>query len=199
VIVGSVLLVVIAGVLLALGLVQLDPPLLYSSIGVSALAALTLVLGVRRMAAVRAGRGVIAVRPRGATIAAERPVRATGRATPRPIGRATVGSPVPFAALDEFTTETVPIDEPAEQPLPAEDAARLGTLDTRVLVVDGRPRFHLADCAFLVGREPEPMPVSEAIEFGFTACGLCRPATALLPDPPGDGVASSDTPVSDTP
>ena len=50
-IVGSVLLVIAAAVLLGLGVVFLDEPLLYASIGVSGLAAAALVLGVRRLTA----------------------------------------------------------------------------------------------------------------------------------------------------
>jgi hypothetical protein len=185
VIVGSVLLVVAAGVLLGFGLVLLDPPLLYSSIGVSALAALALVLGVRRMAALRAGRGVIAVRPGGAGSLAVAGPRSVGRAAPRPIGRATVDPLLHGgAAVDDFTREMAPLDEPAEQVVGPEDVDRVAGLDSRVVVVDGRPRYHLADCAFLVGYDAEPMAVSEAVELGFTACGLCRPLTALLPERP---------------
>jgi hypothetical protein len=187
VIVGSVLLVVAAGVLLGFGLVLLDPPLLYSSIGVSALAALALVLGVRRMAALRAGRGVIAVRPGGAgSLAVATTPRSVGRATPRPVGRAAVDPLLHGAAVDEFTREMVPLDEPAEQVVGPADLDRVAALDGRVVVVDGRPRYHLADCAFLVGYDAEPMAVSEAVELGFTACGLCRPVTALLPQGPGN-------------
>ena len=50
-----------------------------------------------------------------------------------------------------------------------------------VLVVDGRPRYHLAGCVHLLGRgESEPLPVAEAVELGFTPCSLCEPDSALL-------------------
>jgi hypothetical protein len=190
-IVGSVLLVLVAGVLLGLGLVWLDEPLLYSSIGVSALAALTLVVGVRRLAAVRAGRGTIAVRPvaRGAT-----PPRPVGRATPRPVGRAAVSSPSAATAgtatpadsgtatdVDALLDDdpTVPADEPPAESVTEAALARFAQLQAEVLVVDGRPRFHLADCLHLLGLEAEPVTAAEAAEFGFTPCDLCRPFTAL--------------------
>ncbi|MGW5671210.1 hypothetical protein [Micromonospora sp. NPDC003776] len=51
-------------------------------------------------------------------------------------------------------------------------------------MVDGHPRFHLADCPHLVGRADEPLPVAEAVDLGFTPCARCAPATALLADPP---------------
>src|SRR5690606_370800 len=37
-----------------------------------------------------------------------------------------------------------PPDEPAPQPVSADDVARVARLATEVLVVDGRPRYHLA-------------------------------------------------------
>jgi len=182
VIVVSVLLVLLAGALLGVGLVRLDAPLLYSSIGVSALAALALVVGVRRLAAVRAGQGLITVRPAGATrrLASllARPAPVTGRVTPRPVGRATP-RPVGRAVVDAATTEFVFVD-PAEEIVGEGDAARVAALDAEVMVVDGRIRYHLPSCPHLVGQEAEPVPVAEAVESGFTPCDECRPASALL-------------------
>ncbi|GAB1690456.1 hypothetical protein [Krasilnikovia sp. M28-CT-15] len=75
-------------------------------------------------------------------------------------------------------------DDPADEPLPqaerAADAVRIARMDAEVLVVDGRPRYHVADCPHLVGRLTEPLPVAEAVELGFTPCGLCRPVDRLL-------------------
>jgi hypothetical protein len=188
VIVGSVLLVAVAMVLLAFGLVYLDEPLLYCSIGVSALAALTLVAGVRRLAAIRAERGVLAFRsgpgawtvqlgaastglpaPSPAGIATARPV---GRATPRPVGRAAV-RPVLPADVDDL------VDEPLEQVDEAQ-GARLADLAATVVVVDGLPRYHLQGCARLVDAEGEELAPAEAVELGFTPCGACRPVATLL-------------------
>jgi hypothetical protein len=51
-----------------------------------------------------------------------------------------------------------------------------------VLVVSGRPRYHLAGCEQLSGDElAEPLMVTEARELGFSACDLCRPDRALAP------------------
>ena len=52
-----------------------------------------------------------------------------------------------------------PPDEPAPQQVSAADAARVGQMTTEVLVVDGRPRYHLAGCVHLLGRDHEPIPV----------------------------------------
>ncbi|MGC4852969.1 hypothetical protein ACLQ24_06115 [Micromonospora sp. DT4] len=73
-------------------------------------------------------------------------------------------------------------DEPAEQPITPAEAARVARLPDPVEVVDGRPRYHLAACAHLIGRIPETLPVAEAVELGFTPCATCAPATALLTD-----------------
>ena len=73
-----------------------------------------------------------------------------------------------------------PPDEPAAQLVTPADAARVARLSAEVLVIDGRPRYHQPGCVHLLGRESEPLPVSEAIELGFTPCSLCEPDSALL-------------------
>ncbi len=83
---------------------------------------------------------------------------------------------------DEFDEpdEDDPDDEPLPQSVRPADAVRVARLDAEVLVVDGRPRYHLPDCSHLVGRLTEPIPVDEAVELGFTPCGLCRPVDRLV-------------------
>jgi clumping factor A len=75
-------------------------------------------------------------------------------------------------------------DDPADEPLPQAvrpaDAVRVARLNAEVLVVDGRPRYHLADCPHLAGRLTESLPVAEAVELGFSPCGLCRPVDRLV-------------------
>jgi hypothetical protein len=75
-----------------------------------------------------------------------------------------------------------PLDEPASQVVSAADAARVARMSADVLVIDGRPRYHLAGCVHLLGRDSEPLPVGEAVELGFTPCSLCEPDSALLAD-----------------
>jgi hypothetical protein len=74
----------------------------------------------------------------------------------------------------------IPLDEPAEQELGRGPRASLARLAVPVLVIDGRPRFHVEGCLHLLGRRTEPLPVMEAVQLGFTACGDCQPGTALL-------------------
>ncbi|MGY1779431.1 hypothetical protein [Geodermatophilus sp. SYSU D01036] len=52
-------------------------------------------------------------------------------------------------------------------------------LTDEVLVVDEHPRYHLADCPWLAGRETIPLPVNEARTDGFTPCAVCGPDAHL--------------------
>jgi hypothetical protein len=85
------------------------------------------------------------------------------------------------AVGDDFDDEDPP-DEPSAQIVTPASAARVAMLSTDVLVVDGRPRYHVPGCVHLLSRETEPLPVGEAVELGFTPCGLCEPDSALLAD-----------------
>ncbi|MCU7723539.1 hypothetical protein ODJ79_07430 [Actinoplanes sp. KI2] len=81
--------------------------------------------------------------------------------------------------LDDADEED-PADEPLPQKVSPADAVRVARLNGEVLVVDGRPRYHVADCPHLVGKLTEPIPVNEAVELGFSPCGLCRPVDRLV-------------------
>lgn len=72
--------------------------------------------------------------------------------------------------------------DPSAEFLSAGEVARLVRLPDEVRVVDGHPRFHLADCPHLVGRPAESLPVAEAVGLGFTPCAYCAAATTLLTD-----------------
>lgn len=73
-----------------------------------------------------------------------------------------------------------PDDEPLPQSVRPTDAVRVARMTTEVLVVDGRPRYHLQDCPHLAARTYEALPVAEAVELGFSPCGLCRPVDQLV-------------------
>lgn len=73
-----------------------------------------------------------------------------------------------------------PTDEPAIQQSSAADLARVAALPDDVLVIDGRPRYHVPNCPHLLGREHEPLPAHEAVELGFTPCAVCAPNDVLL-------------------
>ncbi|MEV0155025.1 hypothetical protein AB0H57_14935 [Micromonospora sp. NPDC050686] len=84
------------------------------------------------------------------------------------------------AGREEPAPPADPADEPPPEPVTAERAALVAGLVLEVRVVDGRPRYHLAGCRHLLGRDDEPLPVAEAVELGFTPCGQCTPDTFLL-------------------
>jgi len=99
-------------------------------------------------------------------------------------GRDGMASATPFDARDddyddEFDDE-IPADEPDAESVSLDDAARVAALSREVLVIDGRPRYHLPHCVHLMGRDSEPLPIGEAIELGFTPCALCEPDSKLL-------------------
>lgn len=196
-IVVSLLLVAVAAVLLVLGLWQPSNALLSGSIGASVVAAVLLVVGARRSAPEHLRElpdGALAAGDAGeetgaATAAGERTAElatsalvgaAASAAAGAGAGRAIPQQGAGGAAEDTAVLAADPPDEPPVQLVSSADAERVGRMSTEVLVVDGRPRYHLPGCVHLLGRDSEPLPVSEAIELGFTPCGLCEPDSALL-------------------
>jgi hypothetical protein len=81
------------------------------------------------------------------------------------------------------TAVTVPAADPTpahgEADPPATDTAPPLTGQHQVWVIDGRPRYHLAGCDFLLGRSGQPIPLSQAVEDGFTPCARCDPDSRL--------------------
>jgi hypothetical protein len=105
-----------------------------------------------------------------------------------PTGPGGPAGPGDLAELDHPAGpgDLVESDDPAD-PEPAEadtDPPLRSRGDEPVWVIDGRPRYHLPGCAFLIGREPEPesVPLRQAVEDGFTPCALCDPDTGLAAD-----------------
>ena len=52
-------------------------------------------------------------------------------------------------------------------------------LRDEVLVVDEHPRYHVAGCLHLFGRDAIPIAMDEARTDGFTPCGTCRPDATM--------------------
>jgi hypothetical protein len=204
VIVGSLLLILLSIGLLAYGLMRGSNPYLIGSVAASLLAAVALIAGGRQAA--RAG----AVAERAEEPVEEEPpgsARSRRRAGRSPVVEdvALPGEPVEVEPVDAERVEVEPVaepavaepvgldydddedygdDEPPDEPPPQQlspaDAARVARMDDEVLVVDGRPRYHRQGCEHLRGRQVEPLPVSEAVELGFTPCDRCSAGTELL-------------------
>lgn len=81
---------------------------------------------------------------------------------------------------DDDLDDDDPEDEPPIQVSSAADIARVSMMTDEVLVIDGRPRYHVRGCVHLLGRESEPLPIGEAVELGFTPCSVCEPNDAVL-------------------
>jgi hypothetical protein len=190
VIIGSILLILAATALFVMGVYCGSRSLYYSSIATSIVAAFALVAGLRR-ARVRLsfdddfdlGRdwpkitGPDAVRPRSepTTQAA-----APDAAAPQ-VGAADVAATAEPRPPRALSAADVLDDEPSEQILNAADAVALARMrDQVVVVVDGRPRYHVPECLHLLGRRVERLTVKEAVELEFTACAQCQPVSRLL-------------------
>jgi hypothetical protein len=210
VIVGSIVLVIVAAILLVVGLVRQNDALLYSSIVASALAALALLVGVRQFPASRLPEADFDVRSGGARLAPwPSPVgRASVRRQSRPGGiditesitahtdatteghdvrdggLARVEDGADMADADQASLaeadDDIPADEPDEGPVTDQESIMVARLATEVLVIDGRPRYHVAECLHLLGRSVQRVPVREAVVLGFTPCAMCDPVARLL-------------------
>ncbi|MEV1293525.1 hypothetical protein [Pseudonocardia sp. NPDC049635] len=66
-----------------------------------------------------------------------------------------------------------------EEPRDPTLASLVARLPDEVLVIDEHPRYHVQSCRALPGRPVIPLPVSEAVELGFTPCGWCSPNRSL--------------------
>ena len=192
-IVGSILLVLVAAGLLVTGLVLGSDEFFYSSIVGSVIAALALIVGVRQAAAIQAEDDDFDVRP-GAppdlteAVFAARPVEfasVSGARVPRQQAGADFAADSDAVPAADAEGDEIPPDEPPAQQVTEAEAALVARLGSEVLVVDGRPRYHIPACLHLLGREYERLPVGEAVGLGFTPCGHCKPDRVLLAGAPG--------------
>jgi hypothetical protein len=110
---------------------------------------------------------------------ADRPAGASAAGEATPDNRAGESFAASGAGFDDPDQDD-PADEPPPQSVRPSDAVSVARMDAEVLVVDGRPRYHLAGCPHLVGRHTEPLPANEAVELGFSPCSLCRPVDRLV-------------------
>ncbi|MCW2613036.1 MAG: hypothetical protein JWN08_30, partial [Frankiales bacterium] len=148
-------LVLVALVLLVIGIVGPELGFVYASIAVSLVSLVFLVIGI--------------LQRRGETLPA-----------------APAGAPAPTAHVEDPAQDLTAVQPsgtrpttPEPAPLAASAADELETGGT-VLVVAGRPRYHVAGCRYLSGKDAEAIDVLDALEEGFTPCGVCRPDDALL-------------------
>lgn len=65
----------------------------------------------------------------------------------------------------------------------------------QVLVVAGRPRYHVEGCRYLNGKQADAVAVSAAQADGFTPCGVCKPDDALAAADAGGSAADTAAPL----
>jgi hypothetical protein len=70
-------------------------------------------------------------------------------------------------------------DDPPVEDVEVPDLLVVIDLQDEVLVVDERPRYHVAGCDWLGRRPTIPLPLDEARADGFTPCRTCRPDRTL--------------------
>ena len=164
-------LVLVALVLLIIGLVSTSLGFVYASIAVSVVSFVFLLVGILQ----RRGEQV----PEAAT------------ADVAPSGASEV----------EGVTAIIPssraVADPPAAPEPAADAA---PVSGQVLVVAGRPRYHVGGCRYLTGKDADEVDVQSARDEGFTACGVCKPDAALAEaaaTTPADVTPAAEAPVEE--
>lgn len=104
---------------------------------------------------------------------------AAAQAYPLRPGYRTPSRVAPAAAPGVAPISLDPTVEPPEEDTDAGDALRIAEMSDEVRVLDERPRYHVAGCAWVGGRSSLPLPVNEARELGFSPCALCRPDAML--------------------
>jgi hypothetical protein len=159
------LLLVVALGLLILGLIGASPHLIIASVVASVLAG-GLTLAARRMRATQSATGSTDTTGLTETTGSSDSIASMTTRASVPTGAGSAAGQPPDSDGDE------PAAAATEAPLRAHG-------DETVWVIDGRPRYHVAACAFLANRASEPIPLRQAVEDGFTPCALCDPDAAL--------------------
>jgi hypothetical protein len=154
VIVISGALVLVALVLLVLGLTMTDLSFVYGSIAVSLISFVFLVIGI--------------LQRRG-----EQPAIATSAGPDVVEDDGAPATAVPASAAAK-TGGAGPV--PVVEHVPGDDVAHVG--GATVLVVPGRPRYHVDGCRYLAGKDVEEVDV-ESARAQYSASGVCKPDAAL--------------------
>ncbi len=175
-------LVLVAAVLLVLGIVS-SITLVYAAIGLSIVSAVFLLVGVfqRPVPATEPRESESESTSREAAAATGEPTVLAKQETKQPAKSEPASEPVAQPAAQQ-EQEYSP-DEAADYPLEASNAdfeLRATATGADVLVISGRPRYHVGGCEYVEGHDDsEPLDIAEARELGFTPCGVCKPNETL--------------------
>jgi hypothetical protein len=203
VILAALLLVLAGAGLFVAGLLTGATPLYWACVAVCVLAAVLLVVARRQMTVWPAADASLRVPepPTRSTTTPSGAVIQVGPTSTAPVqtaaaestvvvpttGRAPAVGPLPgdgSPAGDGTRGHGGPVDQvapvselgdPPVEEAEVTDLLLVVDVTDEVLVIDERPRYHLAGCVHLVGRTPIPLPLDEAKADGFTPCGGCEP------------------------
>lgn len=84
------------------------------------------------------------------------------------------GDPTGSESVREPAEVTHPSEAGASTTVARDDAPSSDADDGLVRVIEGRRRYHRADCELLGQHETELLTEEEALEEGFSACSRCR-------------------------
>jgi hypothetical protein len=183
VILAAFLLVLAGAGLFVAGLVTGVTLLYWVCVAVCVVAAVLLVVARRQMTATPAA----AAAPPANEPATRRTTSSTATVPAVVAGATAAGSAAPAGgspAVDALPSDGAPreqaapvaeLDDPPVEEVEVTDLLLVVDVTDEVLVVDERPRYHLAGCVHLVGRTPIPLPLDEAKTDGFTPCAVCEP------------------------
>jgi hypothetical protein len=169
VIVISGALVLVALVLLVVGLATQNISFVYGSIAVSLISFVFLVIGILQRRGEQSSDEAPAVTDDGAgSTDGERPAAApaVSVAKARSAGRVPVRAHADEEELEDDEFEDADLDGPT------------------VLVVPGRPRYHVDGCRYLAGKQVDEVPLDEA-RGSYSACGVCKPDAVVEAAGPG--------------
>ncbi len=184
-------LVLIAAVLLLIGIVAGSITLVYAAIGLSLVSAVFLLVGVfqRPVPAADAGDGDADSDATRRQAPSREPKKSPKETAQKPVlTKEPEHSPHDVDADDHAddhadVPDDAPDDATSDFPLEAANAdfeQRAEATGADVLVISGRPRYHVGGCEYVEGHDDsEPIEIVEARELGFTPCGVCRPNETL--------------------
>jgi hypothetical protein len=181
VIVGAAVLVLLGLGLFVAGILTGLTALYWACVAACVVAAVLLVL-VRRQPGTKTAEAPKATEANGTPKAAE-PAETPGTAESSPTeptaeADASTSTDAPAAETPEAApAEDLP--DPEVEEVEVTDLLLVVDLKDEVLVVDEHPRYHVAECAWLAGRETIPLPLDEARTDGFTPCAVCSPDRTL--------------------
>jgi outer membrane biosynthesis protein TonB len=172
VIVISGALVLVALVLLIFGITTTDLDFVYASIVVSLVSFVFLLIGILQR---RGDRGSEAPASAPAGDQKDEPDHAEQEQPDEGVTAVVPRKREPARPRGSARVEE-PVEEPAAEELEVVDEELVGGT---VLVVPGRPRYHVAGCRYLTGKSATEVEVVDARDEGFSPCGVCKPDDAL--------------------